>query len=29
VAIVQLLPGQFDPNVACPGAGLLSHYFKV
>jgi len=27
--IVQLLPGQFDPNFACPGAGPLRKYFKL
>ena len=27
--IVQLLPGQYDPNVACPGAGPLRHYFAM
>ena len=27
--IVQLLPGQFDPNVACPGAGPMSRYFRM
>jgi hypothetical protein len=29
VAFVQLLPGQFDPNIACPGAGPLATYFKL
>jgi hypothetical protein len=29
VALVQLLPGQFDPNLACPGAGPLSRYFTL
>jgi len=29
VAIVQLLPGQFDPNLACPGAGPMSRYFRT
>ena len=29
VAFVQLLPGQYDPNIACPGAGPLSTYFKL
>ncbi len=27
VVIVQLRPQQFDPNLACPGAGPLGHYF--
>ncbi len=26
--LVQLLPGQFDANVACPGAGAVSRYFR-
>ncbi|CAA9253230.1 MAG: hypothetical protein AVDCRST_MAG50-2287 [uncultured Acidimicrobiales bacterium] len=29
VAFVQLLPGQFDPNVACHGAGPSSRYFST
>jgi hypothetical protein len=29
VAMVQLLPGQFDPNLACPGAGPMSRYFSM
>jgi hypothetical protein len=29
VALVQLLPGQFDPNLACPGAGPMSRYFSM
>jgi len=29
VAFVQLLPGQYDPNVACPGAGPSSRYFAT
>ena len=27
--IIQLLPGQYDPNVACPGAGPMSRYFRM
>ncbi|HVF31815.1 MAG TPA: hypothetical protein VM933_02150 [Acidimicrobiales bacterium] len=27
--LVQLLPGQYDPNLACPGAGPLSRYFRL
>jgi hypothetical protein len=27
--LVQLLPGQYDPNLACPGAGPLSRYFAL
>ena len=29
VALVQLLPVQFDRNVACPGAGPMSRYFSM
>ncbi len=29
VAIVQMRPGQYDPNVACPGAGAMSRYFAM
>jgi hypothetical protein len=29
VALVQLLPQQFDQNVACPGAGPASRYFAT
>ncbi len=29
VVLVQLLPGQFDPNFACPGAGPMSRYFAM
>jgi hypothetical protein len=29
VVLVQFLPGQFDPNIACPGAGPLGRYFKL
>jgi hypothetical protein len=29
VAIVQLLPGQYDPNLTCPGAGPMSRYFRT
>jgi hypothetical protein len=27
--LVQLLPGQYDPNLACPGAGPMSRYFRM
>ena len=27
--LIQLLPGQYDPNVACPGAGPMSRYFRM
>ncbi|HUP86670.1 MAG TPA: hypothetical protein VM143_13480 [Acidimicrobiales bacterium] len=27
--LVQLLPGQFDPNLACPGSGPMSRYFRM
>jgi hypothetical protein len=27
--MVQFLPGQFDPNLACPGAGAMSQYFRM
>jgi hypothetical protein len=29
VALVQLLPGQFDANLACSGAGATGRYFKL
>jgi hypothetical protein len=29
VALVQLLPGQLDPNLACSGAGPMSRYFRT
>ena len=29
VVLVQLRPGQFDPNFACPGAGPMSRYFAM
>jgi hypothetical protein len=29
VAFVQLLPGQFDPNYGCPGAGPMATYFRL
>ena len=27
--LIQLLPGQYDPNVACPNAGPMSRYFRM
>jgi hypothetical protein len=29
VALVQLLPGRFDPNFACPGAGPMGRFFRL
>ncbi len=29
VALVQLLPGQYDPNIACPGSGSMARYFNL
>lgn len=29
VALVQLLPGRYDPNFACPGAGEMARYFNM
>ncbi len=29
VALVQLLPGRYDPNLSCGGVGAMSRYFRT